>query len=55
MFPIIKQLAKKKSLLRSLMNLEAGNYSVGGRVLDLGGGVNPTYFNFLKKERELKF
>ena len=51
MFPIIKQLAKKKSLLRSLMNLEAGNYSVGGRVLDLGGGVNPTYFNFLKKER----
>jgi len=51
MFPIIRQLAKKKSLLRSLMNLEAGNYSVGGRVLDLGGGISPTYFNFLKKER----
>lgn len=50
MFPIIKQLAKKKSLLRSLMNLEAGNYSVGGKVLDLGGGVEPTYFNFLKRE-----
>ena len=51
MFPIIRQLAKKKSLLRSLMNLEAGNYSVEGRVLDLGGGISPTYFNFLKKER----
>lgn len=50
MFSIIKQLAKKKSLLRSLMNLEANNYSVGGKVLDLGGGVKPTYFNFLKKE-----
>ncbi|MEK7551805.1 MAG: methyltransferase domain-containing protein [Patescibacteria group bacterium] len=47
---ILKQLAKKKSLLRSLMNIEASNYSISGDVLDLGGGVSPTYFNFLKKE-----
>jgi len=51
---ILKQVAKKKSLLRSLMNIEALNYSISGDVLDLGGGVNPTYFNFLKKEADTK-
>ena len=51
---ILKQLAKKKSLLRSLMNLEALNYSISGEVLDLGGGVNPTYFNFLQQTSDTK-
>lgn len=54
MFEILKQLARKKSLLRSLMNLEARNYEVYGKVLDLGGGKNPTYFNFLKVKEGTK-
>ena len=50
LFRIIKGLYNKKSLLRTLMNLELANYSLSGKVLDIGGGVNPSYFNFLKKE-----
>src|SRR3989344_2519444 len=47
---IAKGIWRKKSLLRTLMNLELANYSVRGKVLDIGGGVNPSYFEFLKKE-----
>lgn len=34
------------------MNLELANYSVSGKVLDIGGGVNPSYFEFLKREKD---
>ena len=47
---IAKGIWRKKSLLRTLKNLELANYSVRGKVLDIGGGVNPSYFEFLKKE-----
>lgn len=49
-FKIIKGIAKGKSLLRTLMNLELQNCSLRGRVLDVGGGESPSYFDFLKKE-----
>lgn len=49
-FKIAKGIWRKKSLLRTMMNLELANYTVKGKVLDVGGGVNPSYFQFLKKE-----
>lgn len=49
-FKIIKGLAKGKSLLRTLMNLELKNHVLHGRVLDVGGGESPSYFDFFKKE-----
>lgn len=53
MYELLKQIARKKSLLRSLMNIEATNYTISGKVLDLGGGSDLakfTYYSFLKKE-----
>lgn len=31
------------------MNLELRQYKIYGQVLDIGGGVNPSYLNFLQK------
>ena len=31
------------------MNLELRKYKIYGQVLDIGGGVNPSYLNFLQK------
>lgn len=50
---LIKQIVKKKSLWRSMMNLEAQNYTISGKVLDLGGGADSskfTYHKFLKRK-----
>lgn len=49
-FDILKSIARNKSLARTLMNLELRKYKIYGQVLDIGGGVNPSYFNFLQKE-----
>jgi len=51
----IKEITKGKSLIRTMMNLELRNFILSGRVLDIGGGKNPSYLRFFKKEDNLKF
>lgn len=51
---VIKEILKGKSLLRTLMNLELKNYKLEGRVLDIGGGKDPSYFNFLQKSGKVE-
>ena len=36
------------------MNLELKKYKIYGQVLDIGGGVNPSYLNFLQKEETIQ-
>jgi len=54
-FTIIKEIAKGKSLIRTMMNLELKDFELSGKVLDIGGGKNPSYLRFLKKEDGLNF
>lgn len=48
-YNILRNIAQNKSLIRTLMNLELKKYKIYGQVLDIGGGVNPSYLNFLQK------
>ncbi|OGY90839.1 MAG: hypothetical protein A3H70_03860 [Candidatus Komeilibacteria bacterium RIFCSPLOWO2_02_FULL_48_11] len=52
---IIKEIFKGKTLIRTLMNLELKKYTLSGRVLDIGGGENPSYLRFFKKSSDLQF
>ncbi|PIS06120.1 MAG: hypothetical protein COT80_02385 [Candidatus Buchananbacteria bacterium CG10_big_fil_rev_8_21_14_0_10_33_19] len=54
-FTIIKEIAKGKSLIRTMMNLELKDFKLSGKVLDIGGGKNPSYLRFFKKEDGLNF
>lgn len=45
----IKEILRGKSLIRTLMNMELRQYALAGRVLDIGGGVKPSYLRFFKK------
>ncbi len=45
---LTEEILKGKSLLRALMNRELSGYQIGGQVLDIGGGVNPSYLRFLQ-------
>jgi SAM-dependent methyltransferase len=47
-YNILQGIAQNKSLVRTLMNLELKKYKIYGEVLDIGGGINPSYFNFLQ-------
>jgi len=49
-YQIIKSIAQGKSLVRTLMNWELKKYAISGKVMDIGGGENPSYYHFLKKE-----
>ena len=51
---LFKEIYRGKSLLRTLMNLELKNHSISGKVLDVGGGVGPSYYRFLTKEPNTK-
>lgn len=52
---VLKEILKGKTLIRALMNLELQNYLLAGRVLDIGGGENPSYLRFFQKSAGLKF
>lgn len=52
---IAKEILKGKTLIRTLMNLELKNYTLSGRVLDIGGGENPSYLRFFKRSPDLEF
>jgi SAM-dependent methyltransferase len=45
---IAKETLKGKTIVRALMNLELSKYTLSGKVLDIGGGDNPSYFRFFK-------
>lgn len=48
-FKVWRQVAAGKTLMRSLMNIALSDYTLEkGIVVDLGGGKNPSYFNFLQ-------
>ena len=47
-YNILQGIAQNKSLVRTLMNLELKKYKIYGEVLDIGGGINHSYFNFLQ-------
>ena len=46
----IKHALKGKTLARSLMNHALSNIRLSGKVLDLGGGGNPSYLTYFKKD-----
>jgi len=50
-FQIYGQLLKGKSLLRSLMNYKLKDYELRGEVVDIGGGINPSYYQYLKIDK----
>jgi len=52
---ITKEIAKGKTLIRALMNLELRKFSLAGKVIDVGGGQNPSYLRFFKKADHLQF
>lgn len=52
-FRIWKSILKGKTFNRSVMNIALSEYSLEeGIVLDIGGGKNPSYFNFIKGSDE---
>lgn len=53
-YDILQSIARNKSLIRTLMNLELRKYKIYGQVLDIGGGINPSYFNFLQKGENIQ-
>ncbi len=53
-FKIIKQISDGKSLVRALLNVEAENYVLAGKVLDVGGGQNPSYLRFFKQPEKIE-
>lgn len=49
MFFILGKIYKGQSLLRVLMNLSFRNYRISGKVVDIGGGRSPDYFEYFRK------
>jgi len=54
MIRIIKEILRGKTLIRTLMNLELEKYTLSGKVLDIGGGKNPSYLRFFKKADDMR-
>lgn len=53
LFRYIKNLAKGQSLTRILMNFGFADFVLKGKVIDVGGGRSPDYFNYFKKEGDV--
>ena len=49
-FGILKQIMRGKSLVRSLMNMHLRRFTLFGTVADIGGGTNPSYYQFISKQ-----
>ena len=48
----IKEALRGKTLTRSFMNRALSTITLTGKVLDLGGGDNPSYLKFFKKKND---
>lgn len=46
---IVGQIFQGKSLMRAFLNNEARTHVLRGKVLDVGGGENPSYWKFFRK------
>lgn len=47
---LLKSVSKGQSVLRALMNRGLSDGTIRGKVVDVGGGRQPDYFSFLKRE-----
>lgn len=52
-FQIWKQVFLGKTVMRSMMNLEVAKLNLHGAIADIGGGVHPSYYKFLKDSKNL--
>jgi SAM-dependent methyltransferase len=52
-FYLFGQILKGKSVWRALLNKKAGDFFLRGKVIDIGGGKNPSYFNFFGKDENI--
>jgi len=50
MFTIAKKIAEGQTLLRILMNIGFKDLTISGKVVDVGGGRHPDYFDYFKKD-----
>ena len=50
----LKHINKGQSLTRILMNFGFADFVLKGKVIDVGGGRSPDYFNYFKKEGEVE-
>jgi ubiquinone/menaquinone biosynthesis C-methylase UbiE len=50
----IRQALAGKTLVRSMMNKALMDFELPGKVLDLGGGGNPSYLHFINKGKSFK-
>lgn len=48
LFYLAREILRGKSLLRALMNRELVRFTLAGKVLDVGGGRDPSYYKFLR-------
>lgn len=48
---VTKSVFNGKTLVRSLMNKRLSKFTLSGSVLDIGGGNNPSYLRFFKKDK----
>ncbi len=53
-FFLLRELAKRKSLTRALLNAELRAHRLKGTVLDVGGGKHRDYLGFLQIEKDAK-
>lgn len=53
-FFIIKHLFQGKSVMRALMNWESKKYTLNGKILDVGGGKSPSYYEYLNRSQEVE-
>jgi len=50
LFRVLRRIARGQTLLRVMMNESFGNFTLKGKVVDVGGGRSPDYFDYFKKE-----
>ena len=47
---VLARLLEGQTLLRILMNEELRDFTLTGKVVDVGGGHNPDYFSYLRRD-----
>ncbi len=52
-FKIWKQVFFGKTVMRSMMNLAIAKLNLHGNIADIGGGIHPSYYKFLKDRENL--
>jgi SAM-dependent methyltransferase len=49
------QIARGKTLMRAMMNIALSRFTLSGTVVDLGGGKNPSYMQYLTRGEGVTF